>query len=105
MWALQTPWYIITVTMVIIFILWDITNTRILDGELMSNLRKFHTDICCSDYAFEQNNLYLTDCYKWCVGKQTSMGLSYRYLLGGVDLKENKRGKNNVYVRDGKKKV
>ena len=93
MWALQTPWYLFMIEAVVILVLWDITNTRILDGELMSSIRKFHTDMCCSDYAFERNNEYLVNCYKWCIGKQTSAGLNYRYLLGGVGLKENERGK------------
>ncbi len=28
-WFFSTPWYLITITMVIILVLWDITNTRI----------------------------------------------------------------------------
>ena len=105
MWLFSQPWYLFMIEAVVILVLWDITNTRILDGELMNSIRKFHTDLCCSDYAFEQNNLYLSDCYKWCVSTKTVMGLNYRYLLGGRGLKENKRGKNNVYVRADKEEV
>ncbi len=28
-WFFNTPWYLVTMTMVIILVLWDITNTRI----------------------------------------------------------------------------
>ena len=28
-WFFSTPWYLITITMVIILVLWNVTNTRI----------------------------------------------------------------------------